>query len=504
MSDSDVTMSPADALAIIQRTTDPNWFAGMQASPDGQAILNAAVAIAVATSEALDEQVSAQTISDAPGGAGGTCSLMVARSSVGVTILIPHNYQFVTSSGVELVPACDVPVAADQEVIVIPLVTLRQIDLVNTVENAFDDLLLGSTSIAAIVSPDDPVLYDSGGGVVMRPGYSSLAYVSSSPITGATMDWLSVLLEERGCVRQNGETVEAYRSRGRQTPDSISPIAVQEAAMGAQTQVTLPSVYACETVNDQADADSRAAIHLVFADSPCDSDYLDDPYGVDIVAKRPFRASELVSIREGRAYFRESIDGDILEPDGFILYCDAGFCDDTSWGYMDAGLAQAIVSSILAIAAELDAKIAACVQYDLTLENAQIVSGPPGPATVLASSFANVWSIYSDPTALPGHESMAWLIRDALLSSSGQYSDGAPANSAQYLTFAFSDGTTFTTPAWSSGDSQHLTIGYLMEIVFPFGKPIVRVDAYLLNSGAFDVNAYVCGTFWFSPFALPL
>jgi hypothetical protein len=479
----------------------------MLAQPDGQAILNTAAAMAAVLSEAIDEQVSTGLISEAPAGSPGVCTLVVSRDSVGTTILLPQGTKFVTSAGVELGIVSDVTVGSAQQTIVLPLATLRQIDLVNTIDPAFDDVLEGQDTIANIVSPDDPVIYDDGGGVVLRPGYSSLAYVSSTPITGATMDWLSQHGNERGCKRQAGESAGAYRARVRQIPDAITPVAVQEAAQGAQAQANLPQVYGVETILDLADQPSRSAIGLVYGDSFCaDGDFCDDPLGANLAAKAPLRALELLSVREARAYIRESIAGDIVEPDGFVLYADVGFCDDPLWGYPDIGTHPAISAALNSVYSEVTAKKAAGVQCDLSIENAQIINGAAA-LTVHAGSTSLAWSLLSDPSATPGSETTAWLIRDGMLGTSSQETgSGAPnpavpGSVAQFLTFTFAGGGTFSTPPYAGPDSQHFTVSALQAMGFPF-LPIVRIDAYAHDVGGFNVNATVCGTFWMSKYAL--
>lgn len=351
-------LTQADGLAFLQRTTDENWLKGMLAQPDGAAIIAAKLATFEAASESVTEQSDACTISTAPTGSPGRCDLSVQRIGGGGALTIPAGSKLVTSSKVELALALDVPVANGQVDILLPLQTLRLIDLINTMEPTFDDLLEPGDAIAPIVATDnDPA-------VIAMLG--ALTYASSTPTTGATMDWLSVLGEERGCYRQPGEDGEAYRLRVRTIPDAVTPIAVAEAIHGAQVQGKLPAVFMVEPYRDQASDEARAAINLIFADSVfADDGFCDDPLGVDVPGKLPFRTCETPSLREGRAYFRLSIPGPLRDPDGSILYCDDGFCDDPRWGYPDVTMHPKVQAALSGILDEARTKIAGGVQFDI-------------------------------------------------------------------------------------------------------------------------------------------
>lgn len=258
-------LSQADLLALLRRICDPGWLSGMLAQPDGQAIINAWLAAFEATSVAVCRQVDASMISTAPTGSPGVCTLVLSRADTTVDDYILQGYTFVTNLGVQLVVATQVHVLAGQATVALPLLTLRQTDIVNTVEPAFDDVLNPGDYLEPILGSADPscVFFDA------PHNAGTLTYVSSTPITGATDDWLSAHGEERGCKRQEGEDGEAYRARVRLLPDAVSPRAVARALDGACQ--LLPERWLVEPFGDGADPLVRLALQLGRFDVPaCD------------------------------------------------------------------------------------------------------------------------------------------------------------------------------------------------------------------------------------------
>lgn len=398
MSDSG-PLTKAEGLALLRRTCDENWLSDFMATPDGTAIINAKLAVAEATSEAVMHQVAACSISTAPTGRSGSCDLTVFRPDLTTTELIPKGFTFVDSRGIQLLVALDVLVVAHQTSILLPLRTVRQIDLANTPGPAFDDVLAPGDWVDGIVDPlNDPVL-DSASNIVLGPGGYS-AYDSSTAITGAEMDWLSMHGDERGCRRQAGEDGEAYRLRVRLIPDAATPKAIQEAVHGAQGR--LPDVYMVEPYRDQASDAARLELELVFADSLfAESDFCDDALGNDLPGKLPFRTIEAPDLRQGRAYFRQAVAGQLTEPDGSGCYGDDAFCDDPAWGFPDVGLSPALTSALHAISEEARVKRAGGVQFDTYVENStrldaisEVVAAPTGTmAFVLAPTTGSAWMV---------------------------------------------------------------------------------------------------------------
>ena len=206
--------------------------------------------------------------------------------------------------------------------------------------------------------------------------------------------------DERGCRRQAGEDGEAYRLRVRLIPDAATPKAIQEAVHGAQGR--LPDVYMVEPYRDQASDAARLELELVFADSLfAESDFCDDALGNDLPGKLPFRTIEAPDLRQGRAYFRQAVAGQLTEPDGSGCYGDDAFCDDPAWGFPDVGLSPALTSALHAISEEARVKRAGGVQFDTYVENStrldaisEVVAAPTGTmAFVLAPTTGSAWMV---------------------------------------------------------------------------------------------------------------
>ena len=374
-----VPLSQADLLALIRRISDETWLNGVLSTPDGQAIVAAWLAVWEAASIAVSKQVDCSMISSAPAGSPGVATLVLSRADTSVDDYVPQGFTFVTNLGVVLIVATPVHVVTGQATVALPLVTLRQTDLVNTVSNAFDDILDPGDFVDAILGDANPAcsFFDLSHG----PGV--LTYVSSSPIVGAIEDWLSAHGDERGCKRQAGEDGESYRARVRLIPDAVSPRAVAAALDGASP--LLPERWMVEPFVDEADPAARLDLQLGFADTlACDSGFCDDWTGEPLPAKLPLNTCETVGLRESRAYVRVDLVGDLREPDGSVLYCDAGYCDDDVWGYPDVGTHPAIAAAEQALEQELRNKLAGGVQSDIYLDDAEFVaysgelSGTPG------------------------------------------------------------------------------------------------------------------------------
>lgn len=411
------------ALALLKRTSDEGWFAAETSSPDGTAVINSRTAIAAATSQALMDQAATTTISDAPGGTPGVCTLTVARRDSTNSILIPRGYKFVTAEGIELVLPSDIVIPVGALTFDLPLQTLRQTELVNTYVPAFDSILqpgdrmdqssIGLQEGRSAVSPDSPPVWDSGHNRVLRPiGLPDndfvLRYSASTQITLAASDWLSAHGNERGQRRHSGETTEEYRSRIRLFPDAVSPEAVATAVHGSANNAGLPDVELVETINPGASPDLMAAYSLGFQDTVFSGDYCDDPVGVDLPSKFG-RTIRLVSIREGRAYFRLVMAGLIKEPDGAVLYCDDGFCDDPNWGYPDEGLAVRAMGALMTVPAVANQLRAGGVQFDFCIEDDQVIPETGAAIGSSSSGLATAWTL-SAPSG------SGWLYRDGFVS----------------------------------------------------------------------------------------
>jgi hypothetical protein len=490
-------ITQTEVLAVLRRTTDDGWLNGMLNQPDGQAIIASKCAVFEAASGALMEQADACMISTAPSGCPGRCSLTLTCVDSSATATIPKGYKFVTSTGVELMVSLDVPVAAHQTSVTLPLESVRWIDLVNTVDPTFDDVLDVGDTVDDILSPDDGFVWDTLGVYLLGTGEGTLTYASSTTTVGAKMDWLSAHGDERGCHRQPNEDGEAYRLRVRAIPDAVTPIAIQEAVHGALSQGNLPPVYMVEPMRDQATDDARLAINLAFADSVfCDDSFCDDPLGVDVPGKGPFRTCETPSMREGRAYFRLAVAGALEEPDGSVLYCDDGFCDDPVWGYPDVLMHPVLRASLRAIQEEARVKKAGGVQFDTYIECVDVESttgtGTSGTGVV-------VFTLTPDSS---------WLLRDGLVTCDAPSGHGLapdvdpmfdPTTDAYKVQITLSDASVIDS-GWSNAvDGMPLRLFELERIGYR-SQQIIRIEGIVKSSAVVPLR--LVGTFWVSPMTL--
>ena len=496
-------LTQSQALELLRRTSDEGWISSELSGPDGTAVINARTAIAAATSQALQDQADRCTISDAPGGTPGVCTLTVSRNLGTGTIYIPQGYTFVTDEGIVLALSqpITIPAGPDPQTFDLPLRTLRQTELVNGYDPAFDSLLTPGDLMAT--ASDAPLILDSGTNAVLGPGATdddhALRYAFSTAIAQADSDWLSAHGDERGQRRQQNEETEEYRARIRLIPDAVSPKALAAAVHSAASNAGLPDVYLLETVNPLARPAAMAANTMALEDSPFADDYCDDPIGEDRPEKLPWRALEQLSIREGRAYFRLSLSGQLVEPDGSILYLDDGYCDDELWGYPDSGISglhPRLLGALMTVPNAAMRIKAGGVLEDFYVENHLVV--PPAGVELGSAAAVGptvVWTLLSDPLAIPGSETRAWLYRDGLLSRTCSTA-GLGAHS---VTFTFSDATTFTTSPASGYVSQHMRYTVLAALGFPF-KPIVKIQGRVHSDGVHSVQ--LAGTFWVTPYVL--
>jgi hypothetical protein len=413
------------SLALLKRTSDEGWFAAETSSPDGTAVINSRTAIAAATSQALMDQAATTTISDAPGGTPGVCTLTVARRDSTNSILIPRGYKFVTAEGIELVLPSDIVIPVGALTFDLPLQTLRQTELVNTYVPAFDSILqpgdrmdqssIGLQEGRSAVSPDSPPVWDSGHNRVLRPiGLPDndfvLRYSASTQITLAASDWLSAHGNERGQRRNSGETTEEYRARIRLFPDAVSPIAISTAVHAAANNAGLPNVYLQETFASGASPALIEENSLSLADTVFDGDYCDDTVGVALAEKQPWRTQRLVSIREGRAYFRLVMDGLLKEPDGAVLYCDDGYCDDSNWGYPDVGISVRTMGALMTVPAVANQIRSGGVLFDYFIEDASVIPSEGVAVGETTRGLSVAWTLNAPPGT-------GWILRDGIVSN---------------------------------------------------------------------------------------
>ena len=477
MSDSG-PLTQAEGLQLLRRTCDDNWLTDFMATPDGTAIINSKLAVAEAASTAVMQQVAACSISTAPTGRTGSCDLTITRPDLATTATIPKGFTFVDSRGIQMLVALDVPVAAHQTSILLPLRTVRQIDLANNSQPAFDDLLDAGEALDTIIDPLSTAVLDSGSATILGPG-GYTTYGSSTAITGAEMDWLSMHGDERGYRRQAGEDGEAYRRRVRAIPVAATPQAVQDAVHGAQG--LLPDVYMVEPYRDQASDAARLAIELVFADSLFAEDgFCDDALGIDLPDKLPFRTLEAPDLRQGRAYFRQAVAGQLTEPDGSGCYSDDAFSDDPRWGFPDVGLSFALTAALAAIHEEARVKRAGGVQFDTYVENSTRLDGV---GEVVAAPGGTTAFFLTPPAG------KAWMLRDGLIT----VGPIAPLTDSFRLTLTLVD-STIVTSGWISPIDGLPLRTFALERMGYFSGQVAAIIVSVKSSVSNTLRAV--GTFW--------
>ena len=489
-------LTQSQALALLRRTSDEGWLTAELSGPDGTAVLNARTAIAAATSQALQDQADRCTISDAPGGTPGICTLTVIRRLGAGSIDIPKGYTFVTDEGIvlALTQPITIPAGPDPQTFDLPLRTLRQTELVNTYDPAFNSLLDVGDLMAT--ASDATLIYDSASNAVLGPGAAdddhALRYSSSTAITLGAADWLSAHGDERGQRRQPNEDTEEYRARIRLFPDAVSPDALAAAVHSAASNAGLPDVYMLETVDPQVSPAALVANTMAVADSVfADADFFDDPIGEDRHEKLPWRALEQLSIREGRAYFRLAMNGPLKEPDGSVLYFDDGFYDDEVWGYPDVGLHPRLLGALMTVPNAANRIKAGGVLEDFYVEDYAVV--PTEGVSLGTSSAAGVvpvWIMIADPTGPPYMK--LWLVRDILLS----HTPAQKGTLFHGLVFYFADMTFFYTTPFDGIDSEHLTVTKLAAMGYPF-KPVIAILGLVQSDGVTPVT--LAGTVWATP-----
>ena len=475
-----VPLSQADLLALLKRTTDEGWLAGMLGQPDGQAIVNCWLAVFEAASIAVSKQVDCSMISTAPAGAPGVTTLILSRADATAAGVIPQGYTFVTNLGVELMVATAVQVLTGQAAVALPLITRRMSDLVNTVENAFDDVLDVGDFVDVILGTANPAcaFFDA------PHGTGTLVYASSTPIVGAIEDWLSAHGDERGCKRQAGEDGESYRARVRLIPDSVSPQAVARALDGASP--LLPERWLVEPFDDGADPAARLALQLGFADAPaCDhgsdgvpAGFCDDWMGTPLASKQPLGTCETVGLRESRAYVRVDLLGELQDPDGSVLYCDAGYCDDDRWGYPDVHTHPAIGGAIKALLTELQGKRAGGVQADVYLDIVEFLQAS-FEAIMPGAGMAMIF----DLTAPAGK---FWHLQEGLVTAAPL----DPTTQAIVLVLVLEDSSVIISP-WMPGAFPLRT--FELEKIGYHGQPVVEIVGFVQSSVPADI--YCAGNF---------
>jgi len=263
--------------------------------------------------------------------------------------------------------------------------------------------------------------------------------------------------------------------RVRNIPDAVSPKALATAAAIKSEALGVGFLNIEEPFEDGADIAIKGPLGLgtfsgVYADTGVD--FCSD-IGRRIVPS-PLVTSELVSLREARAYFRANLSPptDAVGEEMFIESC---YCDDPLLGFPDVGISSKVLSSYLAVSEELGRKRAAGVQFDTFVQGNRVVAGT---ATINNGAYILTFEIFPSPSYywmfLDGHHGLdttpSGLLYDSLVLGC-------------YLNFEFSDGT-----FWSSGPShkcegERLTRESLMTNGMPADKLMIGIHGYARSDG---------------------
>lgn len=465
-------LTRADLLALLRRTTDPTWLDGMLASPEGAASIEVLLKVGEEVSRCVADGVAAGLITTAPGGNSGVMAVVLGRTFTADAVTLPAGFLFRTPDGTQLRVPQDVVVPAGTGTFSVLLETLRKIESVNT----WYDNPLGFVQSSVVTDPGSPVIADGGGNITFGPP-GTLAFsviVSSTWISGALADWLSVHGAERGQFRQFGELEAVYRARVRNLPDAVSPKAVGQAVLSQAAQTSVAVARVEEPFADGASALLKSQYGLGEFSGIYDriggmtGDFCDD-LGIDY---------ELVTLREARAYFRV-IANPPVDVAGMLLCLNDGFLDDPTLGYPDAGLSSSAFAAYLALVEEANRKRAAGVQVDCFLEPTPVIMAATefnaaGPAVTftLTAPVGKAWLfVYANHGITPA---------SSLLVPGIAYD---PTTMSYGVTITFTDATTFSTALNNSPWGERLTRDSLFALGADMAKPIAQIDGVATADG---------------------
>ena len=456
----------------MRRNTSPEFLEPLLDDIDSRAVINGLTAIAAAIDLAREEGCNTGLIGTAPGGAPGTSTVTVSRTTGGTAGTIPKGYLFVDARNFEYVSQTDVTVGTGDITIDVPVFSLRQIEIVRSVDDPV--MVIGAANLVVLdVTLTSALIAAPGDAAAVASTFQVVD--SSTPVIGALSDYLSVHGGERTILRQPNEDTGSYRRRVREIPDVVAPIAISNVVQGiAQRIFGLPPIFLEEPFDIGETTALRDAIFLrEFVTSFADDAFLDDPF------------SEFVTTREARAYFRIAVDGLVFDPNNFSAFMDDAFFDDEINGFFDGSSFGDVASSILsAIVAEVEVKKAQGVLFDTIINGFDEIQGKGSTA---AGSLTLVFTL-TPPAG-------TWRLIEGFLGVS--WENAAPPSGGDYtynLRFTFTDASTFDTPVRTVADggggegSDALYFFVLVELGFPFAKDITKIEGFASADGTSTVS----------------
>lgn len=526
-------LTPDQLIDVLRRTCDEGWISGLLADPSSRAVLYTLANQWSAVSASGDSVVASGSISDSPGGAPGVCTVTLERASAGIGGTIPQGYAFKDTRGIVAVMQQDFPVDPSWLSIQLQIQTLRQSDLLNTVD---DDPFQ--------ISDQSPVILDTGGvnpliAPLGTPGTVATTFIlvtESTPLEFAATDWLSVNGTERSQFRATGEDTAAYRARVRNIPDAVSPVAIVDALNGVANHNGLPQVTVLEPfpwsdllaitgasfatpivittalphglttgelvrvtgVNGNAGANGDWYVTVLTGTTFA----LDDSIGSGAWTSGGIETqaypnldyfggmfcdvgyfcddvlNDLRSLRTSRAYFEALLDAVPENPDGLVFFCDSSFCDDPVWGFPDLILHPQVLAGLLAIYNEANAKRAGGVQFDVQIDPYTQYLGMGDSLDGIPNI---VWGFAaaSAPQPPPGK---IWYYLDGWYAHIKLSGPVISAGAYHQVRFDYEDGTHVTSAPYLGVGSQRISFADLSALGPPGGR-ITGVSGIVKSNG---------------------
>ena len=501
-----ITLNRADFIDLLRRTMDEEgWLQPILDHPDSRITLEAYIDEFVRVSEAANRACNTGLISTAPGGVVGVTTITVSKAGGAGGNLFAGVTQFVDSRGYlyNLIASLAIPAGPFSTSLVIA--TLRQTELVNTVDepdirfSPAYNVADATNATPIVIKTSSPHTYATGAIVrvvgvegneaangvftitvidgshfslngsvgsgvfdgvdgVVEPAPFGLVIDSTVPVMGGLSDYLSVLAAERGILRQAGEEVGAFRQRVMSFPDAITPSAISEVVQGiAQTRKLLdPKIY--EPFNlGETPALKIEKILYSLGKGFFDSSFLDDPlFGIHL------------GYREARAYFLITARAPASPSNPGTYFDSDGFFDGNM--FFDASTQAELVTGFNSMRQGVDVRRAHGEQFDIEL--AGVINRKDGIGdTTLAGIPEKVWEL-SPPLG------KAWSLWHMI---TGISAPNLPTTTyAQFVRFTFDDATTFDTPTQTMPPAvgeDLFDVNRLGLIGFPF-KPITKVEGF--------------------------